>query len=120
MEPQKISADKLVQLKMLNVNNRLNCDGFIQLGMAPPHETIREKDFEKIYHIRFDGKEIFVVLVDFLRLKFDQVSDIFTIPAEGINAAEWKNKFLKSHPSASKETEIAVYCWKKVDDPFEA
>jgi len=98
-------------LNLLNDNNKLACEGFNQIHFAPPHFAIKESDFEKIYCIKKDGEEIFVKLVDFLRIEFQHIGSVFTIPAAGMQSDEWAKEWVKKYPKTKPDTEMAIYSY---------
>lgn len=101
-------------LKIANSNNKLACAGFIDINFAPPHEKVKEKDFETIYAVQVNDKTILVRMVDFIRLPFYWIGSAFTIPATGLNSDEFKYHWLQRYPDTKADTEMAVYCYKEV------
>lgn len=107
MQPQPI--------KITNQNNKLDCYGFVQIHFAPPHGTIREHDFQKIYFVRHNQQDIFLQLVDFLRVPFKDVSTVFTVPATGMQADDWRRDWVEKYPQTDDTTEMAIYCYVRID-----
>jgi len=99
---------------MANSNNKLNCTGFIDINFAPPHEKVRENDFENIYMIDVDDKKIFAKMIGFVRVPFYYIGSAFTLPATGLDSDEFKYYWLKLHPGTRADTEMAVYCYQRV------
>ncbi len=103
------------ELKILNSNNKLLCDAFIEIHFAPPRETFTEKDFEKIYVIQKGEDSIFVQLVAFTRIAFTNVPSVLTMPATAMESHEWRAYWLSRYPNTKPDTEMAVYCYKRKD-----
>lgn len=115
-------------LKIDNDNNKLNCSGgFIHIGFAPPKAhfakdlqvvpSIREQDFDKLYSIKMGESDIIVKLHSFIRLKFYQISCLYTIPGYGVDSFDFKTEFKEKYPATTEETEMAVYCYTKLINP---
>ena len=102
------------KLSIPNENNKLLCDGFVHIQFAPPHETVREADFNEVYEIDVDETVARFQLVDFLRLPFNSIGSAFTVPATGMRSDEWRDKWIERYPKTERDTELAVYCYKKI------
>lgn len=102
------------ELKIDNDNNKLQCNGFLQVHFAPP-APISEEKFNITYLINTDGASIFVKLDSFIRIRFWQISSIYTIPGYGIDSFDFKKQFKEKYPKTNDETEMAVYCYLKVE-----
>lgn len=103
------------QLNITNENNKLQCDCFFVLDFAPPKETLREEHFEKTYLVKHDGKDIYMQLQHFWRIPFAKMSSLYTIPATGIGVIEWQQMWLNKNPKTTEDTEIGIYCYKKIN-----
>ena len=101
-------------LTLANDNNKLLCNGFIQIHFAPEEGSIREGDFNRVYQVKVADEMIEVKLVDFTRLLFEQIGTILTIPATGLTAEAWKVQWLKKYPATVWYTKMAVYCYERV------
>lgn len=101
------------QLKIANENNKLNCPGFIQIHFAPK-APIRESELERIYEINTAEGNILVKVVDILRIRFHNIGNLFTIPATGMEYLEWQRDWQRKYPQTKKDTEMAIYCYKRV------
>lgn len=100
-------------LKIANTNNKLSCKGFIEIHFAPPHDTVRENDFNTIYSIPVGDKNILVKLVGFIRVPFYWIGCVYTLPATGLNSDEFKFEWLSKYPNTKSDTEMAVYCYQE-------
>ncbi len=103
-----------IPLKLANDNNKLACNGFIQLHFAPPQGTVHEKDFDKLYVVNQNDENIFVKLVSFARIPFDLIGTVLTIPATGVESDVWREKWLQKYQDTKPETEMAVYCYQRM------
>ncbi len=101
-------------LYLNNDNNRLRCDAFIQLHFAPMKQ-ITESDFSQTYVLKVDNEDVFVRMVDMVRIPFDQVGSVLTLPASGKESAEWRKDWLKTYPTTNANTMMAVYMYKRID-----
>ncbi len=100
-------------LVMKNLNNKFQCDAFVEIHFAPPAgKVIRDEDFEKIYVIQDGDKSIFVQLLDYAVFPFIKTPGVFTIAATGQEACEWAVDWLKKHPETQNETVMAAYCYR--------
>lgn len=112
------------QLKIENDNNKLQCEGFLQIHFAPPVNgfdpsgqfkiAIKEESFNTTYMINVNGEDIFVKLDCFTRIKFWQISSIYTIPGYGVDSFDFKKMFKEKYPNTNDETQMAVYCYLRV------
>ena len=119
-----LTKDTAQQLAVENSNNILGCDGFVQVHFAPPVAglnkegifiaPITEESFNKIYVIKRGEESVFVRLDSFVRLKFWQISSIYTIPGYGIESHLWKQKFKERYAEVSDDTDMAVYCYLRL------
>lgn len=103
-------------LTLTNENNRLNCDGFIQIHFAPAHGSVRESDFDKIYSVNHDGAQLFLKLIDFKRTTFENIGSVYTIPSTGMTGDAWAKQWLKKYPKTKPDTEMAIYCYQRLKD----
>jgi len=100
------------ELKLTNENNILECDAFVKINLAPGQ--LKESDFDQVYLVKHNGKDIFVKIVDILRVSFSRVSSIMTLPATGHESHEWRRQWREKHADTTDDTEMAVYYYKKV------
>ena len=102
------------ELKLKNYNNCHACDAFVYLHFAPS-QPVTDKDFEKTYLVKHEGEDFFVMLVDFLRFKFEMAPSICTIPATGMEGEEWRTWWLTQHPQTKADSDMCAYFYKKVN-----
>ena len=100
------------ELKLQNSNNRLACDAFLQIGLAPA-EPLIEADFNKLYKCNNDGKEFYFKLVDLMKLEFKNIGGIITLPSTGLEAHEWRKQWKERYPDTTDNTMLCVYYYKK-------
>lgn len=105
------------RLLLKNDNNRLHCLAFTQLHFAPP-VAIRESDLSQVYVVNVDNGEVFLKMVDLVRVPFEHISSVHTIPAAGKQSDEWKKDWLKLYPSTNANTMMAVYMYQRLTDKF--
>lgn len=95
-----------------NDNNKLYCNAFVQIG--PALGPVTSAVFEKIYAVKVGEGDIrYYQLLDFVRLRFQQISSADTIPATGLEAHEWKARYKEQHPDITDDTVLTVYYFKK-------
>lgn len=99
-------------LKIPNLNHRLNCNAFVVIGLAPLR-NLTLADLDTTYKIMVDEAEQLIILRDILMLKVRQVSNVVTIPAEGVTSSEWMVNWFEKHPEHTLDTKIAIYCYVK-------
>lgn len=97
--------------KIKNENNKLACSGFLQIHFAPERGTVREKDFDQLFVVTHEEKDVLVKCIDFVRIRFDNISNVLTIPACGMLHADWQKAWLEKFPQTKPETEMAVYSY---------
>lgn len=118
------STETYRELKILNENNKLQCDYFIQITLAPPPADFNkqgiyraafiEADFEKVFVIPNGEESVYAKLLTFTRVRFDRLHDTDTLLASGKTAIEFQLEFLKRYPDTMIDTEMAIYCYQKV------
>jgi hypothetical protein len=109
MEPKRIY--------LKNDNNRLQCEAFLQIHFAP-ESRLTEKDLSNTFVVDVGGVDTFLQMVDFMRVPFDQVSSLMTLPSTGMESDVWKQKWLEDFPNTQPGTMMAVYMYKKLKDNF--
>lgn len=101
-------------LYLNNDNNRLHCDAFLQLHFAPVRR-ITESDYSQTYLIKVNEEDVLVRMVDMVRIPFDQVGSVITLPATGKESEQWRKDWLKTYPTTNENTMMAVYMYKRID-----
>ena len=107
-----------MEAKLLNIpnhNNCLACDAFLQINFAP-EGSIPESSMEKIYFVKHEGNEMYLKLIDMLRISFSNITSTITLPATGKEAHEWREWWLQNNPDTKADTKMAVYYFKKHKD----
>lgn len=98
-----------------NFNQKLNCDFFIHISMAPP-QPVPESKLGQMYQIEIKDLShpgVEAELLFFYRFHLGSAVDIYTMPSHGMDAADFIQWFLKEYPDADYNTELAVYFYKK-------
>ena len=108
-----MNKENAQSLRLENENNKLLCQGFVQIHFAPAPGTVKEKDFEKLYVVRKDGEDIFLKLESFVRVPFSHIGSIATIPATGLDSFTWAKQWMEKYPKTNMDTEMAVYCYQR-------
>lgn len=104
-------------LKMdTNFNNKLFCDTFLHISLAPPI-PVPESKLGQQYQIdvldqSHPGEK--VELLFFYRFTLGAAVDIYTMPSHGMDACDFIQWFLSKNPTANHGTEMAVYFYKKI------
>lgn len=109
-----MQRENTIPLTLANDNNRLNCFGFIQIHLAPPKESVKAEDFQRVFYVKDGDNELYVKLVDFARVKFSDIGSVLTIPASGFESHVWKQMWLQRYPQTTNDTELAVYCYQRL------
>ena len=105
MEPKRLYLN--------NDNNRLLCEAFLQLHFCPP-KPVTESDLSQVYIVPVDGEEIYIQMTGLIRVPFDQISSLMTIPAAGLESFEWKKRWLETYPATNDNTMMAVYMYRRI------
>jgi hypothetical protein len=107
----------MMKLKMgTNFNNKLFCDLFLHITLAPP-QPVPEHKLGQQYHIEVLDQSHpggVAELLFFYRFELGAAVDIYTMPSHGLDAVDFIEWFLKENPTANYGTELAVYFYKKV------
>ena len=100
-----------------NYNNKLACDCFLHIDLAPK-ETIPESKFEKIeVEIRTSDNShppTAAKLKDILRLPLKDISAVFTWPSHGLDRLSFINFILQQNRKINNETPMAIYYYEKL------
>lgn len=102
-------------LAITNENNKLGCDAFIVINLAPSG-PVHEKDMERLYSVKHNDDLVIVQLVDILRLPLSAVNTTMTLPASGKAWHEWIKDWRLKNPNTTPETCMAVYYYKRKID----
>ncbi len=65
------------ELKLPNYNNCLACDAFIQIHFAPD-QPVMESDLNRLYHVKYEDQDYYLMLVNMLRLPFRDIQTVMT------------------------------------------
>ncbi len=108
-----IKPDK--ELIIENFNNKLSNKYFLQIHFSPPKGKIIEADFDKIYLVKSGEITVYAKLIEFNRIKLGNISSFITYVSEGIDLFEFCKKFMDKYPTITYETEMAIYCYERID-----
>ncbi len=100
------------EMKIPNLNNCLACDAFIQINIAPA-SLIPESSMNKLYYVNHEGQDIYMRLIDILRIDFAEISSLMTLPATGMESHEWRDDWLAKYPDTKADTKMCIYYYKK-------
>lgn len=98
-----------------NLNNKLSCKYFSHITFSPD-KKIPESELKKKYVIEDPLKSINsfeVELITFGRLPLAYISELDTFVSSGVGREKFILDFKADHPEATKETEIAIYVYKR-------
>lgn len=119
-----IDTSNAKPLKIENENNRLDQQEFSVIHFAPARAHfdshgelvpgVRQKDFDRVYVVQHQGKDLYVKLKDFLRIPFKKISNGYTQQSCGQDAYFWKFDFMTKYPKTTNETEMAIYYYERV------
>ncbi len=103
------------RIYLTNDNNRLGCDAFLQIHFAPLH-GITESQLSQVFVVNANGTDRFLKMVSMIRIPFEQISSVMTLPASGKESDVWKEEWKKTYPSTNDITMMAVYMYKGLDE----
>lgn len=111
-------------LAIENENNKLACDHFIQINLAPPPPEVQPdgsvkayittKTFEQVFVIDQPTEKLYVLLVDLFRLFFSEISSAHTFQASGLSVFDWIDKFREKYPKVTDSTPMAIYFYQVI------
>lgn len=99
-----------------NFNNKLHCDLFIHISLAPD-QPVPECKLGKFYQIEVKDQSFPVVTAEmlfFYRFPLGAAVDLYTMPSHGMDAVDFIEWFLKENPGVDYTAELAVYFYRKV------
>jgi hypothetical protein len=96
-------------LPLQNLNNKLLCQAFVEINLAP-----KEKFEEKHRQLRFVlPNGAIVQLLDVQVLSYQAISDIYTIPATGMQEGDFRRWWEKSNPGVTDDTLMGIYYYRR-------
>jgi len=97
-------------------NNKLGCENFVHIALAPPRPVSEGELVEPIQVTVADNKNFksTVRIVDLLRLPLSNLLNIHTLPSHGKYCNVFIEDFLTKNPNATLETPMAVYYYQIV------
>jgi len=102
---------------LTNYNNKLKCDSFIHVDIAPPNTLTWQKIEESNYQIEtLDNSHppVIVELLDIQIFPFHKIPNWYTYTSHGINEEEFAQMMFKKYQNFSWDTQTALYLYKKV------
>lgn len=101
-----------------NFNNKLGCNSFAHIDLAPIKPPTREAMDQTVFTIRVaDGSHqpVKAKVESIITFRLTELSNIHTWPSHGMNTADFINwQYLKNN--IRRDTMLAVYYYKKVED----
>ena len=117
MSQTQICNENIRRLVLENDNNRLSCNVFAQITLAPPPMAVTGEPANLIgkkFFIELAGEKVYVELVDYEVNAFMWITNMYTLLTSGLEEKEWKENFKKKFPSTNDYTRMAVYLYKKI------
>lgn len=101
-----------------NYNNKLQCQAFIHIDLAPT--TIPQRDKVEGITIEIataDGSHptIKAQLLDMLFFKISQCPNAYTLPSHGLTNTDFCHYILNKHKNLSFNSQLAVYYYQKIN-----
>lgn len=100
-----------------NYNNKLACNCFLHIDLAPT-TSIPESKFEKIQvEIRTADNShppIAAKLKDILRLPLKDIAAVFTWPSHGLDRLEFISFLMNQNGKINNDTPMAIYYYEKL------
>lgn len=100
-----------------NYNNKLACDCFVHVDLAPRnpvHESKIENTLVEIRTADNSHPPVTVKLNDLLRLPLSQVAAVFTWPSHGMDKLSFISYIMQHISTVNNETPMAVYFYQKL------
>lgn len=97
------------KLHLENYNNKLQCDAFVEINFAP--KTKFETKHTLQPYVLPNGA--IVKLIDVYLIKFDALTDVYTLPAMGMRAGEFWRWWWQSYPDTTEDTMMGIYFYKR-------
>ncbi len=101
-----------------NYNNKLACDCFLHIDMAPLGPVIETKIQNTPIEIRTADNShppVTVKLNDLLRLPLHDISALFTWPSHAMDKLTYISHLLTQKPNINNTTPMAVYFYQKIN-----
>lgn len=102
-------------IKLPNHNNKLSCDVFAHIGIAPL-KKISEDEFPMEFKIeQVDNKEnnFAAELLTFARCRLMDLSSVETYLCAGMDRTKFIHWFMDNNKGVEYTTDVAVYIYKK-------
>jgi hypothetical protein len=100
-----------------NYNNKLHCDCFTHIDVAPTAGIPGSKLEETVVEIRTADNthpSVKTKLVDIIRLPLWRISDCLSYPSHGIDSADFQHMMITNNEKVNADTAMAVYFYKKI------
>ena len=116
-EVEVVEKKKVSVLWPTNINGKMNCHGFIHIGLYPVvHPGYRALE-NTVIEIRTEDdshEPILVELLDIQELLPNQVREYFTMPSHGMTELEFANYFWQLNEAKLGEMRIGLYRYRKL------
>lgn len=117
-----ISAPVAKKVKLLswttNYNNKLKCDGFVHVDIAPPSSINWDMIEANHYEIETLDNSHPPVMAELksieLIVPFSKVPNWYTYASHGMSEVEFAEYMFKKYKNFTWETHVALYLYKKV------
>lgn len=100
-----------------NFNNKMDCQAFIHIDVAPRHglpESVLEKTVYEIRTKDASHAPVNAKLEDLIRLQLHEISDAFTWPSHGVRALDYFKMIINEKPEIRYDSLMAIYFFKKI------
>lgn len=107
---------KILQFKT-NYNNKLSCQNFIHIDLAPRQRIPESRLSSTIYEIRcLDGstEPVRAQLLDLARIPLNNISNVLTWQSHGMLASDFKRWFMQNGKGINQNTEMAIYFYSRM------
>lgn len=101
-------------LRIPNTNNKLGCQVFAHIFPAP-ERGIPESQLHKECIVECEGMQPFrAEIIDMIRFPLGETFGVITMHSDGMKSEPFVQQYLKSHPGATLQTEVAAYYFQKI------
>lgn len=100
-----------------NYNNKLACDWFIHIQVAPPYripESVADTSIIEFKTADGSHPPITVKIYDAARVPFRVLPASWVILSHGMSLDQFQDMVIQSVPHISPETEMAVFFYQKI------
>jgi outer membrane receptor for monomeric catechols len=121
MENTTLLAPIAKKVKLLswttNYNNKLKCDGFVHVDIAPPITPTWQ--MIEAYHYEIETLDnshppVQAELISLQIVPFHQLPNWYTYTSHGMSEVEYAEYMFKKYKNFTWETQVALYLYRKV------